>query len=131
MQVQHPDSEYAAFLQQGRFMLQRSASSGRHVFPPRVAEPGTGARDLEWVAAKGTGTVYSITEIAQRPPAPNTNVVLVDLDEGPRVISRVEGAFGATLPAIGARVQARILATAKGPVLVFDALDAQEGPRHG
>ncbi|WP_326540558.1 Zn-ribbon domain-containing OB-fold protein [Pseudorhodoferax sp.] len=117
-----PDAEYAAFLRQGRFMIQRSQSSGRHVFPPRVAEPGTGARDLEWVEAKGTGTIYSVTEIAQRPPAPNTNVVLVDLDEGPRTISRVEGAFGPALPPIGARVKARIVSNDSGPFIVFDAL---------
>ena len=122
MQSKYPDTEYAAFLREGRFMIQRSASSGRHVFPPRVAEPGTGARDLEWVPASGTGTVHSITEISQRPPAANTNVVLVDLDEGPRIISRVEGAFGATLPAIGARVKARIVSNDKGPFVVFDAI---------
>ena len=122
MQVKNPDSEYAAFLKEGRFMIQRSAHSGRHVFPPRVAEPGTGVRDLEWVEAKGTGTVYSITEISQRPPAPTPNVVLVDLDEGPRIISRVEGACGPVLPAIGARVKARIASNDKGPFVVFDAI---------
>jgi len=117
----HPDSEYAAFLKQGRFMLQRSAHSGRFVFPPRVAEPGTGVRDLEWVPAKGTGTVYSITEIAQRPPTPNTNVVLVDLDEGPRIISRVE-VDAAALPRIGDRVKARIVANDKSCFVVFDPI---------
>lgn len=122
MKLLTPDAEYAAFLKEGQFMIQRSKSSGRHVFPPRVAEPGTGVRDLEWVEAKGMGTVYSITEISQRPPTPNTNVVLVDLDEGPRIISRVEGAFGPTLPAIGARVKARIVSNDKGPFVVFDAL---------
>ena len=122
MQVKHPDSEYAAFLKEGKFMIQRAVKSGRHIFPPRVAEPGTGERALEWVEAKGTGTVYSVTEISQRPPAPNTNVVLVDLDEGPRIISRVEGAFGPTLPAIGARVKARIVSNDKGPFVVFDAI---------
>lgn len=121
-QVKHPDSEYAAFLKEGRFMIQRSRQSGRHVFPPRVAEPGTGVRDLEWVEAKGTGTVYSITEISQRPPTPNTNVVLVDLDEGPRIISRIEGAGGGGLPAIGARVKARIASNDKGSFVVFDLI---------
>lgn len=122
MQVKHPDSEYAAFLKGGRFMIQRSKSSGRHVFPPRVAEPGTGVRDLEWVEAKGTGAIYSITEISQRPPTPNTNVVLVDLDEGPRIISRVEGVAGASLPAIGSRVKARIDSNDKGSFVVFDVI---------
>lgn len=119
-----PDGEYAAFLAEGRFMIQRSRSSGRHVFPPRVAEPGTGMRDLEWVAPRGTGTVHSITEVAQRPPTPNTNVALVNLDEGPRLITRIEGA--ATLPAIGTRVRARVRSTDKGPVLVFEPLENGE-----
>ena len=122
MNALKPDTEYAAFLAEGRFMIQRSKSSGRHVFPPRVAEPGTGVRDLEWVEASGTGTIYSITEISQRPPTPNTNVVLVDLDEGPRIISRVEAAFGPTLSPIGARVKARIVSGDKGPFVVFDAV---------
>ena len=41
-----PERDYLRFLSEGRFMLQRSASSGRFVFYPRVAEPGTGATDL-------------------------------------------------------------------------------------
>ena len=53
----HPEQEYLAHLAQGRFMLQRSASSGGYVFYPRVAEPGTGATDLEWVEASGRGVV--------------------------------------------------------------------------
>ena len=38
-----PEQEYFAHLAQGRFMLQRSRSSGRFFFYPRVAEPVTGA----------------------------------------------------------------------------------------
>src|SRR5690606_32935433 len=53
-----PDAEFNAYLAEGRFMIQRSRSSGKYVFYPRVAEPGTGARDLEWTEASGLGTVY-------------------------------------------------------------------------
>ncbi len=56
-----PEAEYRAHLKAGRFMIQRSRSSGRYVFYPRVLIPGTGERDLEWVAASGGGTVYAIT----------------------------------------------------------------------
>ena len=114
-----PEAEYLAHLRARRFMIQRSRSTGRHVFCPRVAAPGTGERDLEWVEASGLGTVYSITVNRSRDGA--YNVALIDLPEGPRMMSRVEGVE--TLP-IGAQVRARIATTAEEPVVVFDPADA-------
>ena len=52
-----PVARFHAYLREGLFMLQRSASTGRYVFYPRVAVPGTGEADLEWVKASGRGTV--------------------------------------------------------------------------
>ena len=37
-----PEVDYQKFLSEGRLMIQRSRSSGRHVFYPRVAEPVAG-----------------------------------------------------------------------------------------
>lgn len=74
-----PEAQYLAFLAQGRFMLQRSRSSGRHVFYPRQLVPGSGETDLEWVPASGLGTLYAIT--VNRSRGGNHNVALVDLDE--------------------------------------------------
>lgn len=114
----HPEQEYLAHLAAGRFMLQRSASSGGYVFYPRVAEPGTGSTDLEWVEASGRGVVYACTIVRQKPPAPDYNVALVDLAEGPRLLSRVDD-----LPPeevrIGMAVRARIVQENDMPVLVF------------
>src|ERR1700744_3323369 len=87
----HPARAYLAFLEQGRFMLQRSRASGRYIFYPRVMEPGTGSTDLEWVPASGAGTVYSTTIIRQKPPTPSYNLALIDLAQGPRMMSRVQG----------------------------------------
>jgi uncharacterized protein len=114
----HPEQEYFAHLAQGRFMLQRSASTGGYVFYPRVAEPGTGVTDLEWVEASGRGVIYACTVVHQRPPAPDYNVVLVELAEGPRLISRVDGVAPADVK-IGMRVRVRILQESEGPLLVF------------
>lgn len=111
-----PEREYFAHLAQGRFMLQRSRASGKFFFYPRVSEPLTGATDLEWAAPSGLGTVYASTLIRQKPPATGYNVVLVDLDEGPRLMSRVEGL--AAVP-IGLRVRARVVQEEGAPVLVF------------
>jgi len=107
-------------------MLQRSRSSGRHVFPPRVAEPATGARDLEWVEASGLGRLYSITVIAQKAPRENYNVALVDLAEGPRVLATLQGAGAGQLP-IGSGVRAAIASRDGKPLLVFEAANSAAG----
>ena len=118
MNSMHPEQEYFAHLAAGRFMLQRSASTGGYVFYPRIAEPGTGATDLEWVEATGRGVVYAATTVRPRPPAADYNVALIELDEGPRLISRVDGVPPEDV-AIGMRVRARILQESEGPLLVF------------
>jgi uncharacterized OB-fold protein len=118
MESIHPEQEFFAHLAQRRFMLQRSRSTGGYVFYPRVAEPGTGATDLEWVEASGRGVVYSTTIVHPRPPAADYNVALVELEEGPRLISRVDGIAPAEVK-IGMRVRARVVDESEGPLLVF------------
>ena len=114
-----PEAHWRAALTEGRLLLQRSASDGAFVFPPRTMAPGTGSDDLEWVEADGSGTVYSVTVISPRPPLEPYNVALIDLDEGPRVMSRVEGMAAAEVR-IGMRVRARIEAVDGEPILLFD-----------
>lgn len=113
-----PEQDYFAHLAQGRFMLQRSRNSGNYSFYPRVAEPVTGARDLEWVEASGRGTVHATTVVRVKPPQQPYNVVLVDLEEGPRVMSRVEGIAPQDVR-IGMKVQARIAKQEERYILLF------------
>ena len=115
----NPEKEYFEHLAAGRFMIQRSRSTGGHVFYPRVAEPGTGATDLEWVEASGSGTVYSTTVIRQKPPAANYNLALIDLAEGPRMMSRVEGVAPEAVK-IGMAVKARLVTDNEQTMVVFD-----------
>jgi uncharacterized protein len=118
-----PEAQYRAYLAEGRFRIQRCRSTGQHVFYPRVAAPGSGATDLEWVDASGLGTVYSIT--VNRSKEGSYNIALVQLDEGPRLMSRIEGV---ETTAIGTRVKARIVASGDAPVVVFDvAADKKKG----
>jgi len=114
----HPEMEWRAHLAEGRFMLQRSRSTGGYVFYPRVVEPGTGAEDLEWVEATGGGVVHSVTVVHRKNPAENYNVALVELAEGPLMMSRVDGVRPEDV-SIGARVQARIIQEDDQPLLVF------------
>lgn len=116
MQQDHPlgpQATYEAYLAQGRFMLQRSVSTGEHVFWPKVVAP-SGATDLEWVEASGLGTVYAITVNRRREGA--WNVALIDLAEGPRMMSTLPGVE--TVP-IGTPVRARVQPGVP-PRVVFD-----------
>lgn len=113
-----PETHWRDALAQGRLLLQRATGSGATFFPPRLIEPGTGETDIEWIEASGFGTVYSVTSINQRPPAEPYNVVLVDLDEGPRLMSRIEGPGDVT---IGQRVRARIDVSGQ-PILLFERI---------
>jgi uncharacterized OB-fold protein len=114
----HPEEEWRAYLAQGRFMLQRAAGSGRHIFYPRVAEPGTGDMTLDWVEATGAGTVHAVTVVRRKPPAPDYNVVLVDLAEGPRMMSQIVD-IAPDAVHIGMAVRARIDQVDGQPLLVF------------
>ena len=114
-----PEEQWTAFLEQGRFMLLRARQSGKCFWFPRIAEPGTGSTDVEWVEASGQGTVYSTTVIRQKPPTPNYNLALIDLAEGPRMMSRVEGVAPEQVR-IGMSVRARVIREGERPVLVFE-----------
>jgi len=114
-----PEAQFRRFLVEGRFMLQRCRTSGRHFFPPRLAEPGTGSQDLEWVPASGRGTLHAITVVPRKPPQPAHTLVLVDLEEGPRMLSvLVSGAPEAM--AIGAALAARVATEGGQPLVVFE-----------
>ena len=68
--------------------------------------------------ACGLGTVYAVTVMRQRDPADNYNVALIDLDEGVRMMSRVEGVAAESVR-IGWRVKARIAQVSDQPLVLF------------
>ena len=116
-----PEKRDQEFLAEGRVMIQHNRQTGKAFFYPRVAEPGTGCTDLEWFAPSGLGTVYATTAISQRPPAAAYSVVLVDLDEGARMMSRVDG-IPAEAVKIGQRVKAKVIQENDKPIVVFEVL---------
>jgi len=88
-------------LRDGVLLYQRN-ERGDAIFYPRLVCPFTGSSKLEWKASGGVGTVYSTTVVTPR-NGDAYNVSLVDLDEGFRLMSRVEG-LDAKDVAIGMRV---------------------------
>ena len=85
-----PEKIYQDKLAQGIFEIQRCSACAKHVFYPRVVCPHCGDERLEWTAPSGRGTVYSSTVIRRKPAdGGDYNVALVDLAEGPRMMSRI------------------------------------------
>jgi uncharacterized OB-fold protein len=101
-----PLAIYLAHLEQGRLAYQFSPQAAAPVFFPRVICPKTGSATLEWRISAGLGTVHATTVVHPQQGAPY-NVALIDVDEGFRMMSRVEDVPPEQVR-IGMRVQFRV-----------------------
>jgi len=119
-------ARHQAALNEGRFLIQRCGSCGKAVYFPRELCPHCGHAELAWEHPAGTGTVYAVTTVRRKPEAGgDCNVSLIDLDEGVRLMSRVEGVPSSDVR-IGQRVRARVLQQDGVGLVVFELL-AGEG----
>lgn len=104
--LRSPHATYREGLRSGALLFQRCTTCAAAVFPPRVVCPHCGAMGLETAQSAGRGTVYSTTSVSQR-DADAYTVSLIDLDEGFRMMSTVQGP-GAESVEIGQAVSLRI-----------------------
>ncbi|MFD4839436.1 Zn-ribbon domain-containing OB-fold protein [Achromobacter sp. NPDC058515] len=119
-----PQEQYFSALAEGRFQIQRCAGCGAHQFFPRVLCMHCGATDLAWTEPVGAGTVYSFSIVRRKPEAGGDyNVALIDLDEGVRMMSRVDGVAPERLR-IGMPVKARVLRDEGQALVVFVSAEA-------
>jgi uncharacterized OB-fold protein len=102
--TQSPLGTYLEHLSKGELAYQIT-EDGKPVFYPRAVAPVTGG-NLSWRVSKGLGTVYSTTVVYYKNEPP-LNVALIDMDEGFRLMSRVED-IDATQVKIGMRVKFRV-----------------------
>ncbi len=117
-------AQHQAALAEGRFLIQQCGDCGQHIYFPREVCPHCGSNALALVAPTGLGTVYSVTTVRRKPDAGGDyNVCLIDLDEGVRLMSRVEMAPVDAVQ-VGQRVQARVVVDKGQGVVVFDPVDA-------
>jgi len=115
-------------LDQGRFLIQHCSACERHAYFPREVCPHCGHRPLALAAPSGLGRVYSLTTVHRKPEAGGDfNVSLIDLDEGVRLMSRVQGPPDRPLR-IGQRVEARVLVSDGRGLLLFDAVEEGAAP---
>lgn len=119
-----PQEQYFSALSEGRFRIQRCEGCGAHQFFPRVLCAHCGATTLAWIEPAGTGTVYSVSLVRRKPEAGGDyNVALVDLDEGARLMSRIEG-MPADCVRIGMRVRASVSREGERALVVFGPMEA-------
>ena len=107
--VQDSDSRpYWEGLKQGELLIQRCDSCSQAVFYPRAICPHCHSDQLSWIVASGKGTIYSYTVAHQAfgPFAADVPfiVVLIELEEGARMLSRLLAAPRERVT-IGAAVQ--------------------------
>jgi uncharacterized OB-fold protein len=126
--------EYWQAAREGRLLVQRCSACGHHQFYPRPLCLECEALDPEWVEATGVGSVYSITtvHIHVTPDLdPPYLVALVQLEEGPRLLTRLVDDDGSPLAggvAIGARVTVTWHSRGEDPPLPVFQLLPGDGP---
>lgn len=117
---QAPGKIYRDYLAAGKLGFQRCRECHEAIFHPRVLCPVCGSTSLEWQESGGRGIVYASTTIYRRNGEPY-NVALIDVDEGFRMMSRVEGSSAEEV-AIGTRVRLKVSSPADEegePVAIF------------
>lgn len=104
-------------------VIQRCTACGTHQFYPRPFCLSCGSHDVEWVETAGTGIVHATTTVhLQVLPdmEPPYVVALVELDEGPRLVTNLVK----PAPAIGDRVEVSWRERTDAPPLpVFAAIE--------
>ncbi|MEQ1774453.1 MAG: OB-fold domain-containing protein [Burkholderiales bacterium] len=101
-----PLGVFQAHLAKGELAYQVCLDDNKPFFYPRAVAPATGSENIEWRVSKGLGTVYTTTAIHYKGEPP-LNVAMIDLDEGFRMMSRVED-IDAMQVKIGMRVKFRV-----------------------
>ena len=90
----------------GELAYQVCTDDDKVIFYPRVASPGTASPHLQWKVSAGLGTVYATTTVHQKDMKPY-NVALINVDEGFRMMSRVEDIESDSVK-VGMRVKMRM-----------------------
>ena len=101
-----PNGVFQAHLSKGELAYQVCLDDNQPFFYPRLVAPVTGSTHSEWRISKGLGTVYTTTVVHYKGEPP-LNVAMIDLDEGFRMMSRVDG-IDAMQVKIGMRVKFKV-----------------------
>lgn len=87
-----PDNFFQHALANGEISLPMCEDCGAYHFFPRVLCPHCYGAAISWRQSSGKGRVYTTTVVRRKPEhGGDYNVCMVELDEGVRMMSRVEG----------------------------------------
>ena len=87
-----PDQLFQRALAEGEILLPKCDDCGGYHFFPRVLCPHCHGSAICWKKASGKGRVHTTTVVRRKPErGGDYNVCVVELDEGVRMMSRVEG----------------------------------------
>ena len=106
------NAEFYEHLAKGELRLQRCDACGTWRHPPRILCGRCGADGWQWTKASGRGVVYTwtVTHQALVPPFAGDvpyAVVVVELEEGPRLVTAVRGIEPSAL-SLGLPVELRV-----------------------
>lgn len=126
-----PDAESQPFWDatvDGRLRVQECEICGQRQLYGRTLCTNCHSAALRWIESDGRGTIYSCTVIRQNPNRSFKHLIpfvvaLVDLDEGPRVMSNVVGSEPEDVH-IGARVRVRFESVSDAAALPLFELEA-------
>ena len=87
-----PDQFFQRALAEGEILLPKCDDCGAYHFFPRVLCPHCHGSAISRMKARGKGRVHTTTVVRRKPErGGDYNVCVVELDEGVRMMSRVEG----------------------------------------
>jgi uncharacterized OB-fold protein len=80
----------------GELRLPRCRSCASFMWPPKIRCAACGSIEIDWVASSGRGVVHTFTVVRQGNDAYFTVkvpyvVAMIELDEGPRLMSNITG----------------------------------------
>ena len=106
LMAQSPLGVYLEHCKKGELAYQVCKDDNQAFFYPRAVAPGSGSGNVEWRVSNGLGTVYTTTVVYMKGEPP-LNVAMIDVDEGFRLMSRVEDIDPMQVK-IGMRVKVRM-----------------------
>lgn len=116
-----PEARFLAELETGAAKVQQCTACGRKFFQPRTHCPHCRSAHHDWVPLALAGVLHAFTHLPAQRERPAYNVVLVDMDDGFRMMSSCPG-MELDMQSIGMRLRGRIDQDCVPPRIVFGAM---------
>lgn len=113
-----PEARFLAELDTGSAKVQQCSSCGKKFFQPRTHCPHCSSEHYSWVPLTMAGVLHSFTNLPAQRERAVYNVVLVDMEDGFRMMSTCPG-MGLDMHSIGMQLRGRVDHDSVPPRIVF------------